>query len=181
MGAAEGVGRRATTHAELEVWKRSFAASMRIFELSKAFPREEMYSLTDQIRRSSRSVTVNITEAWRKRRYEAAFISKLSDAEAEAAETQDWLRYAAACKYLDAGTGKELHDTYETILRTLVGMIDHAPSWTIPSRRTGKSPPASVAIPHPLTHSPRHRSHSRVSSVLRAAARYSYCSTELYA
>jgi hypothetical protein len=66
MGSAEGVGRRASTHAELEVWKRSSAASMRIFELSKPFPREEMYSLTDQIRRWSRSVTVNITEAWRR-------------------------------------------------------------------------------------------------------------------
>jgi four helix bundle protein len=77
-----------TRHQELEVYKKAFAAAMRIFELSKSFLKEEMYSLTDQIRRSSRSVGSNIAEAWRKRRYEAAFIAKLSDAEGEAAETQ---------------------------------------------------------------------------------------------
>ena len=77
-----------TRHTELEVFQRAFETAMRIFECTKRFPREEMFSLTDQIRRSSRSVAANITEAWRKRRYQAAFISKLNDAEAEAAETQ---------------------------------------------------------------------------------------------
>ena len=77
-------------HTELEVYKKAYAASMKVFELSKSFPREERYSLIDQIRRSSRSVAANLAEAWRKRRYEAAFIAKLSDCdcEAEAAETQ---------------------------------------------------------------------------------------------
>lgn len=80
--------RRIRSHAELEVYRLAFQAAMEIFELSKAFPVEERYSLTDQIRRSSRSVCANVAEAWRKRRYHAAFIAKLSDSEAEAAETQ---------------------------------------------------------------------------------------------
>lgn len=78
------------THRDLEVFQRAMDAAMRVLEVSKAFPKKETYSLTDQVRRSSRSVCANITEAWRKRRYEAAFISKLSDAETEAAETQVW-------------------------------------------------------------------------------------------
>jgi four helix bundle protein len=80
--------RIAQKHTDLEVFRRAFAGAMRIFELSKSFPREERYSLTDQMRRSSRSVSTNIAEAWRKRRYEAAFAAELNDAEAEAAETQ---------------------------------------------------------------------------------------------
>jgi len=75
------------THRDLTVYEKGFAAAMQIFELSKQFPKEEVYSLTDQIRRSSRSVCANLAEAWRKRRYEKAFISKLSDSESEAAET----------------------------------------------------------------------------------------------
>ncbi|HEX8196634.1 MAG TPA: four helix bundle protein [Pyrinomonadaceae bacterium] len=78
-------------HQDLDVYRKAFDASMQIFELSKDFPKEETYSLTDQVRRSSRSVCANIAEAWRKRRYQAAFISKLNDCEAEAAETQTWL------------------------------------------------------------------------------------------
>ena len=76
-------------HTELEVYKKAFDAAMLIFQESKSFPKEETYSLTDQIRRSSRSVCANLAEAWRKRRYKAAFIAKLSDAESEAAETQE--------------------------------------------------------------------------------------------
>jgi len=105
---------------------------MRIFELSKLFPREEVYSLTDQIRRSSRSVTTNIAEAWRKRRYRAAFISKLNDAEAEAAETQDWLQYAVECGYLNRAEGRAIFREYDSILKTLVGMITHANTWVLP-------------------------------------------------
>jgi four helix bundle protein len=122
-------------HQNLEVYKRAFEAAMQIFELSKRFPKEEIYSLTDQIRRSSRSVCANLAEAWRKRRYEAAFISKISDAEAEAAETQTWLEFAARCNYLETDTGKELHDEYDKIIGTLVGMINHAGSWVLPSGR----------------------------------------------
>ena len=79
-----------TRHTELDVYKKAFDAAMRVFRNSKEFPKEELYSLVDQMRRSSRSVCANLAEAWRKRRYEAAFISKLSDSEAEAAETQVW-------------------------------------------------------------------------------------------
>jgi len=82
---------------ELRVYCQAFDAAMRIFELSKAWPMEERYSLTDQIRRSSRSVCENVAEAWRKRRYTAHFISKLSDADAEAGESQAWLDFALRC------------------------------------------------------------------------------------
>jgi four helix bundle protein len=108
---------------------------MEIFHLTKKFPREDMYSLTDQIRRSSRSVSANIAEAWRKRRYEASFVSKLSDAEAEAAETQVWLEYAVACEYLDRQTAAGLYRRYHRILATLVGMIHHSETWTIKKKR----------------------------------------------
>ena len=95
-----GGSKKITRLFELEVYKKSFAAAMRIFELSKDFPVEEKYSLTDQIRRSSRSVCANEAEAWRKRIYPAHFASKLNDSEAEAAETQTWLQFACKCKYL---------------------------------------------------------------------------------
>ncbi len=88
------------SHHELEVYQLAFEAAMQIFELSKRFPVEERYSLTDQVRRSSRSVCANLAEAWRKRRYEAAFVAKLNDSEAEAAETQTWIEFAVKCNYL---------------------------------------------------------------------------------
>lgn len=81
------MGTSIRTHRDLEVYQKAFAAAMELFELSKGFPRAETYALTDQIRRSSRAVCANLAEAWHKRRYEKAFISKLSDAESEAAET----------------------------------------------------------------------------------------------
>jgi len=79
--------KKISVHRDLEVYGKAFDAATRIFELSKSFPKEETYSLTDQIRRSSRSVCANLAEAWRKRRYEKSFISKLCDCEGEAAET----------------------------------------------------------------------------------------------
>lgn len=109
----------------------SFAAAMEIFELSKGFPAEERYSLTDQIRRSSRSVCSNQAEAWRKRRYEASFIAKLHDAEAEAAETQTWLDFAEACNYLDSSRWEHLRLTYAHIIGKLITMIRTARSWTL--------------------------------------------------
>jgi len=115
----------------LDVYRMAFEAAMRIFELTKGFPREEIYSLTDQIRRSSRSVCSNIAEAWRKRRYEAAFVSKLNDAESEAAETQVWLEFSVKCNYLDAAIGRELYATYDNILGKLVNMILHPEQWVI--------------------------------------------------
>ena len=119
------------THRDSEVYNKAFDAAMTVFELSKSFPREETYLLTDQLRRSSRSVCANLAEAWRKRRYEAAFISKLSDCEAEAAETQVWLEFAVKCKYLKREDGLTLHAAYDQILRTLVGMINHPETWVL--------------------------------------------------
>lgn len=89
-------------------YKKSFELAMDIYSISKSFPSEEKYSLTDQIRRSSRSVSANIAEATRKRRYEKHFISKLNDSDAENSETQVWLEYANACKYID-------HTVFETL------------------------------------------------------------------
>ena len=122
---------RIQDHQELEVYRMAFEAAMRIFEVSKGFPKEERYSLTDQIRRSSRSVCANLAEAWRKRRYEGAFLAKLSDAEAEAAETQTWLDFAVKCSYLDTDTRAELRQTYDHILGKLVNMIRDPSTWLI--------------------------------------------------
>ena len=105
---------------------------MGIFEFSKRFPKEEVYSLTDQIRRSSRSVCANLAEAWRKRRYKAAFVSKLSDCETEAAETQVWLEFAVKCDYLNRDDGKQLYITYDEIIATIIGMINHPETWILP-------------------------------------------------
>jgi len=88
-------------HRELDVYKLAFKCAMEIFEISKSFPKEEIYSLTDQIRRSSRSVCANIGEAFRKRRYPKSFIAKLVDSEGEAAEIQVWLQFASECKYME--------------------------------------------------------------------------------
>ena len=123
------------THGQLEIYRKAFETALVIFELSRKFPREETYSLTDQIRRSSRSVCANLAEAWRKRRYEAAFISKLHDVEAEAAETQTWLEFALACGYTKREVASDLSSAYERIIGTVVGMINHADSWVLPSRR----------------------------------------------
>jgi four helix bundle protein len=129
------VSKKITSHRDLEVYQRAFEAAMAIFELSKQFPPEERYSLTDQIRRASRSVCANIAEAWRRRRYKAAFINKLSEVEGEAAETQVWIEFSVRCGYKSAVDGRKLYATYERILRTLVGMINHADSWIICPQR----------------------------------------------
>jgi len=123
------------SHRDLQVYQRAFEAASQIFEISKRFSREETYSLTDQIRRSSRSVCANLAEAWRKRRYEAAFISKICDAEAEAAETQTWLDFALSCEYLSLEQHHQLDTAYEKVISTLVGMINHSDSWVLPSGR----------------------------------------------
>jgi four helix bundle protein len=125
---------RLQKHTELEVYKKAFAVAMDIFRLSKTFPKEETYSLTDQIRRSSRSVCANIAEAWRKRRYEAAFIAKLSDCESEAAETEVWLQFAVECGYLERECAAAIYRIYEEVLRMLVAIIDKPKSWTIPPK-----------------------------------------------
>ncbi len=100
---------------ELRVYQMAFEAAMRIFELSKAWPKEELYSLTDQIRRASRSVCANIAEGWRKRRYQRHFISKLTDADGEAAETRVFLSFAFHCGYLEESDYIDLDKTYDRI------------------------------------------------------------------
>jgi four helix bundle protein len=117
-------------HTDLEVYRRAFAAKMRIFQLTKEFPRDERYSLTDQIRRASRSVCANIAEAWRKRRYPAAFVSKLSDSEGEAAETQTWIAFARECGYLTEEVSQKLTAEYDSIIGMLVSMITRPDEWT---------------------------------------------------
>ena len=126
-----------TRHQELDVYKKAFESAMSIFELTKSFPKEETYSLTDQIRRSSRSVCANLAEAWRKRRYEAAFIAKLNDSEGEAAETQTWIEFAVDCKYVDRDLARELYKSYDEIIGKLVTMIIKPEQWVMP---TGRKP-----------------------------------------
>jgi four helix bundle protein len=121
---------RIKTHKDLKVYQLSFEAGMKIFEISKSFPREEMYSLTDQIRRSSRSVSGNIAEAFRKRKYPKLFVSKLTDSEGEAAETQVWLDYALASKYINTETHSDLCDKYDHIISMLINMEMTPANWT---------------------------------------------------
>lgn len=109
----------------LRVYEIGFALAMEIFDVSKRFPKEETYSLTDQIRRSSRSVCVNVAEAYRKRRYEKHFISKLTDSDAENAETQSWLEFAYACNYIDLGTKEELLKKSHEVGKLLNFMINN--------------------------------------------------------
>ena len=116
---------------ELQVWQKAMDATMRIFALTKTWPRDERFSLTDQIRRSSRSVPTNISEAWRKRRYPAAFVSRLNDAEGEAAETQTHVELARRCLYLTQQEAADLDREYEAILGMLVTMELHPDHWTI--------------------------------------------------
>jgi four helix bundle protein len=123
--------KKITRHTELEVYQKAFAAAMKIFECSKSFPVEEKYSLTDQVRRSSRSVCANQAEAWRKRIYSAHFASKLNDSEAEAAETQTWIQFAVECDYLARDTASELYREYESIIAILVSMRNHPEDWCI--------------------------------------------------
>lgn len=107
---------------DLDVYKMAFECAMRIFQITKTFPVEERYSLIDQIRRSSRSVCSNLAEAWRKRRYKAVFVNKLSDAMQEASETQTWLDFCVACDYIDKGVFHELDRVYEHVLAMLNNM-----------------------------------------------------------
>lgn len=122
---------RIQNHEDLDVYRLAFDAAMTIFRLSKAFPKEETYSLTDQMRRSSRSVCSNIAEAWRKRRYEAAFVRKLNNAEAEAAETQTWIKFAVECGYLDSEIGSDLHKSCDPVIGKIVNMIRKPVPWVL--------------------------------------------------
>jgi len=114
--------KRISSARDLEVYKLAFDSAMEIFEISKRFPKEEQYSLTDQMRRSSRSVCANLAEGWRKRRYKAVFVNKLTDSEQEAGETQTWLEFALKCKYINNETFKRLDEKYEHIFAMLITM-----------------------------------------------------------
>jgi four helix bundle protein len=119
------------SHRELKVYQLAFSNAMKIYEISKTFPKEETYSLTDKIRRSSRSVCSNISEAFRRRKYPKSFSSKLNESEAEAAETQNWLDFALGCSYIT----KELHQIIDkecdNIIGMLVNMQRHSDKWGI--------------------------------------------------
>lgn len=119
------------TFRDLRVYQAAMDLAMEIFELTKNFPKEETYSLVDQMRRSSRSVCTNLSEAWRKRRYRAAFVSKLSDSESESAEPQVLLEFAFRCRYVEKETFEKLDERYEHVLSQLVRMVMDADKWVI--------------------------------------------------
>ncbi len=119
----------AKVHRELRVYQLAFESAVRIYELTKTFPAEERFSLTDQVRRSSRSVCANIAEAWRKRRYPKSFVSKLSDADAEATETVVWLDFALRFSYLSVELHQELINNYDHICRQLAVMMTQPEKW----------------------------------------------------
>jgi four helix bundle protein len=119
-----------TTHKELIVYQLAFKVSMEIFRITKTYPKDEIYSLTSQIKRSSRSVCANLAEAFRKRRYEKAFVSKLSDSEGEAAETQVWLDFSFECGFLEKEPYLRLINEYDNIIGKLVNMLKHPEKWS---------------------------------------------------
>lgn len=121
--------KRVSRYEDLDVYQAAFDLQQEIFSLTKRWPKAEMYALTDQIRRASRAVGSNIAEAWAKRRYEAHFASKLTDADGEQAETRHWLRTAFACEYLDATTHAKLEDSCCSIGAMLGKMILNAKDW----------------------------------------------------
>ena len=121
------------SHFEWDIFKQAFDAAMQVFHLTKSFPVEERFSLTDQVRRSSRGVSANIAEAWRRRRYKGTFLMRLNDAEAEAAETQTWLAHAVHCDYLKREQVSEIMRRYETIIGTLVNLSCHPEPWLLPT------------------------------------------------
>jgi four helix bundle protein len=116
----------ARSFRELAVYQKSRQLQREILKLTKLFPKEEMFSLTDQIRRSSRSIGANISEAWAKRRYEKHFISKLTDADGEQMETQHWIETALDCEYIEQKTSVQLIEKCLEIGRMLGGMMDKA-------------------------------------------------------
>ena len=116
---------------DLKVYQLAFRLAMEIFQISKSFPLEERYSLTDQIRRASRSVATNIGEGYRKKRYSKMFVSKMADADGEASETQVWLDFAHACGYITERRQLELRKGYEEVGRMLGSMIAYPEKFSI--------------------------------------------------
>ena len=114
---------------DLIVYKKAYKLAMRIFEITKKYPKEETYSLTDQFRRASRSVTANIAEAWAKRRYERSFVSKLTDSLGEEHETETWIDYSIDCNYLTKEEHNELSVGYDEVRKMLVSIITNPGKW----------------------------------------------------
>lgn len=122
------------SYKELDVYQRAMDLAMDVFKITSGFPPEERYSLVDQIRRSSRSVCANIAEAWRKRRYQAAFISRLSDAETEAAETQVWIEFSRRCGYINDVGCKRLDGGYDHVIAQIITIMESPDKWVIRQR-----------------------------------------------
>jgi len=114
---------------DLIVYQKAYKLAMEIFEISKNFPKEEKYSLTDQIRRSSRSVTSNIAEAWARKRYVKAFVNKLIDSLGEEFETEVWLDYSKDCKYITDSIHSDMMNRYDEVRKMLISMINHPEKW----------------------------------------------------
>ena len=114
---------------DLVVYQKAYKLAMEIFEISKTFPKEEKYSLTDQIRRSSRSVTSNIAEAWAKKRYIKSFVSKLSDSLGEEFETEVWLDYSKDLNYITKSKYDELIKGYDEVRKILISIINNPDKW----------------------------------------------------
>ncbi len=122
-------------HKDLNVYKLAYNLAMEIFTLSKSFPKEELYSLTDQVRRSSRSITANLAEAYRKRQYPKMFLSKLADADAELAETAVWIDYAHDCRFLSKEKKEYLLNRYQEVGKMLGSMINHPEKFKITEKQ----------------------------------------------
>lgn len=121
------------SYRELRVYQAACDRAMQVFELSRNFPPEEREILTTPMIDAARLVCVHISQAWQRRRYQAAFVAKLNQAEVEAAATQVWIEFAVLCSYLDAEVGQELHHQYRLVLADLAYLIDHAAAWVTPS------------------------------------------------
>lgn len=119
----------ANSFRELDVYQKSLQLAVDVHEFAKTLPPEEKFALADQMRRASRSVPANISEAWRKRRYKAAFISKLSDAETEACEVQCWLDFSLKVQYMEQSMYDDFDRRYEHVIAQIIKMIDQADSW----------------------------------------------------
>ncbi|MCT4643471.1 MAG: four helix bundle protein [Carboxylicivirga sp.] len=114
-----------TSFRDLIVYQKAYKISMEIFRLTKTFPKEERYSLVDQIRRSSRSICANLSEAWAKRRYEKVFVNKLTDCLGEEFETETWLKYSLDCEYITEENHTMLMSQYEEVRKMLISMINN--------------------------------------------------------
>lgn len=130
---------RSSSHKDLRVYQTAFELALQVHTIAKQFPADERFLLSSQILRSSRSIPANIVEAWRKRRYEQAFVSKLSDTETELCETMFWLDFALALNYVEPELHRSLTAQYESLLNSILGTIKYSSQWTMPKRTATKS------------------------------------------